>query len=656
VKKNIIIFFFILLTSAGFGQEMKISETLITIAEELAENDPDPEAVNIFIEKLQDLADEQVKINSSDRNELSRLFFLSDFQVKSLADYIHTYGRIASVYEIAVIPGFDRETAEMITPLISLDFKPLIEPDSAKWKNSIITNLAIKPSVKDSVSLGSPLKLLTKYRFNAGAFSGGVTIEKDAGETFLSGNTGLPDFLSASICYKGNGLIKKIIAGDFSARFGQGTNLNTGIRRGISLTSPGYMSASDEIKPFSSSESSRFFRGAAAELSAGNFNLDVFISNKKTDATISNFPGSTDQYVENFYLAGLHNTPALLQKKNALTESDYGINLAYSANNLKAGLTLSETRFSIPVAISGNDPKVFYNFTGKCNDLYTLYYNGFLRNILLFGELTVNRDNRFAAIQGISFKPSDRLAFNLLFRKYTPGYKTFSGNGPGSGSNVTNEEGLLGNFEFEAAKHLFISGGFDIQHYPWLKYRCSAPSNGFKRELRARYLPTEKITFEAYYFYLLSMTDSSGTSAIPRQIETITRKIKGSVRYLLSDFLTLATSMEYVAADPSGSKGVLLLQDINYKSKKSPFSFWFRYCIFRTDSWESRLYAYENDLLYSFSIPALSGKGSRSYLMVKWNISHKSELRIKYAITSLLTTESLVRNSDELKIQFRIMF
>jgi len=656
MKKNYIIFLLLLLASSAFGQEIKISETIINIAEELAASDPDPEAINIFIEKLQDLAEKPVRINSSDQNEVSRLFFLTDFQVKALNDYTRSSGRIESLFEVAVIPGFDRETTQMIAPFITLDFRASPEPDSARIRNTLISNLSVKPSAGDTVSIGSPWKILSKYRFASASFSGNFTIEKDAGEKFLAGNSGMPDFVSASVSYTGNGVIRKIIAGDFSARFGQGTNLNTGIRRGISLTSPGYMSASDEIKSFTSSEGSRFFRGTAVELSALNFNIDMFISNKKKDASITDFQGSTDQYIESFYTAGLHNTASLMKKRNTVRESAFGINVSYATANLKTGITWSETRFSLPVGIQGSDPEKLFDFTGKNNSLYTIYYNGFIKNILLYGELTAGSTRNFAAVQGISFRPSDRLTLNLLFRKYTPGYTAFYGSGPGSGSNATNEKGLLGNFEFEAFKHLFISGGFDIRHYPWLKYRCSAPSSGLKRELRARYLPTEKLTFEASYYYSLAMIDSSGTSGIPCQVEYITRKIKGSARFSVSDYLTLITTIAFTEANPQGSKGYLLSQDINYRTGKSVLSFWLRYSIFRTDSWDSRIYSYENDLLYSYSIPALSGKGSRSYLMIKWDLSRHAELRIKYGVTSLFESESSVKNSDEIKMQFRIWF
>ncbi len=122
--RHYLIYCLILLPIQCFGQESTNSDLIISIAEELAADDSDPEAVTTFVDKLNELAENPVKINSSNENEISRLFFLSDFQVKALAEYTHSSGQIVSVYEIAAIPGFDRETVEMIIPFITLENKP----------------------------------------------------------------------------------------------------------------------------------------------------------------------------------------------------------------------------------------------------------------------------------------------------------------------------------------------------------------------------------------------------------------------------------------------------------------------------------------------------------------------------------------------------
>jgi hypothetical protein len=101
---------------------------------------------------------------------------------------------------------------------------------------------------------------------------------------------------------------------------------------------------------------------------------------------------------------------------------------------------------------------------------------------------------------------------------------------------------------------------------------------------------------------------------------------------------------------------MILFQEISYSFSRIPVTLWARYCLFNTDDWDARIYTYENDLLYSFSIPALYGEGSRSYIMARWKIGELAELRIKYGITSAVTTGKSVENTDEIKMQFRVSF
>ena len=633
MKRYITILFLILLSSNAFSQEINLSERITSIAEELAADEEDPEAISIFTDKLNELAENPVKINSAREEEISRLFFLSDFQAKALSDYAYSSGQIVSVYELANIPGFDRETVEMIIPFITLQFKLKNDSDSARWRNSIISNFSVRSGNNDSSFLGSNWRILTRYKFTAGGFSGGFTLEKDPGERLFTGVPPLPDFLSAHIAYSGNGVIKRIIIGDYSARFGQGTNINTGMRKGISLISPGYMSASDEIKPYTSTDENKFFRGVAAEFSIKDLDLSMFFSKNYSDATITSSSDSSGYYIENFYTAGVHNTPSLLQKKDLVYKLTSGIAVSYNFNNFRIGLVWSDTRLSLPLEMSGNDPEIINDFTGNRNTLYTLYYNSFIKKILLYGEISAASNKKYAFVQGFSFRPSDRLTIGFILKNYNPGFTTFYGQGTGSGSKTTNEKGFMGSFSFEAARHLFISGGCDIQYFPWLKYRSSAPSMGIRKEIRARYLASERVTFDASYNYRLSMVDNGETHGIPIQDEVIARSLKLSSRYSVHEKLTLGTRIDYKVANPGRSRGFSLFQEINYSFRHLPVTIWARYCIFNTNDWYSRIYTYENDLLYSYSVPALYGEGSRSYIMVKWKIADYAELRIKYPVS-----------------------
>ncbi len=415
------------------------------------------------------------------------------------------------------------------------------------------------------------------------------------------------------------------------------------------------MPGRDEIRPYTSADENNFFRGGAAEFSLKKLGLILFYSHKRIDASIQASSDSSAFFVENFYKTGLHNTLSLNDKKDAVAETSYGINLSFNFKSLKVGLCWSENRFLLPVKTDKSNAEDLYKFEGNRNQIYSLYYNSLINRILLFGELSLNNPQNLALVQGVTLRPSDRLILNILYRNYASGFVSFHGNGPGNTSSTSNEQGISGNFIFEAAKHLFISAGCDISNYPWLKYRCSFPSLTKKEEIRIKYLPFENLSFDLSYNFRYSMLDNPLENGIARVEEVKTRTIKGQAKFTLNN-VTFALRADYKVADPSDSKGMLLLHDIIYRFRQVPVTLWFRYCIFNTDNWDSRLYTYENDLLYSFSIPALSGEGSRSYIMVKWEIGDIAELRFKYGLTSYLSSANENEEKDEIKIQFRIWF
>ncbi len=653
MKRLIVLSFIFSISTLIFSQTEKLSAYIVAIAEELAADESDPGAVEIFTERLYELFEDPVMINSGDEKEITRLFFLTDFQIKALADHVRRAGRIISHFEIANIPGFDRETVEMMIPFITLEESLQNFNDSARLRHSVLTNFIYKSSLEDTTLLGSPWKILTKYKLMSGSFSGGFTAEKDPGEKCFTDNPPLPDFFSAYLTYKGAGLIKRIVLGDYSARFGQGTSMNTGIRTGLSLTAPGYLAGRSEIRPYTSTDENNFLRGTAAEFSVRNLDMSIFFSANKIDATLNDSGNSMDLSIRSFYKTGLHSTPATIIKRDAVTETTYGINMSYNLYNLRVGFMWSENSLSLPVIPVITNPADKYDFKGNKNTLYTLYYNSLFKRFLFFGEFSSGGQDKYALVQGLTLRPSDRLNINFMFRDYSTGYVSFHGNGPGGSSPNSNEYGILGNFIYEAAKYLFINAGSEIKYYPWLRYRCSAPSMAKRYELKIRYYPSDRLTFETLYNYRFSMVDGQDDIGIPKQDEIITQSIRGSVKYSPADNITFVTRIDYKEVGPSGSRGSLLLQDMNIKLKKVPVSLWVRYCIFNTGGFESGLYTWENDLLYSFSVPVMYGSGSRVYLMVSWKIGDKGEIRLKYATTTSVTKTSF-DEFQEFRIQFKI--
>ena len=642
-------------SSVLFSQNQILKENIMEIAGELAENDQNTDLVNMYIDQLGELSENPVKINSADEAEISRLFFLSDFQVKALTDHVLTTGNILSVYEIASIPGFDRHSAEMILPFITLIRDIKFRSGSSRFRSNLLSNLIFRPGEKDTSSPGQAYKSLSKYKFTAGQMAGGFSIEKDGGEKFFPGSSLFPDFCSGYISFSGQGLIKKIIAGDFSVRTGQGLNLNTGIRTGLSLSSPGYMASRNEIRPYTSTDENNFFRGIAAQFSIKEAGVLLFFSHNRVDASTEYSPDSSAVFVKSFYRSGLHDSESALLKKDAVAETAYGVNLNYNFRNLKAGICWSQTRFSMPVSPDRSDPYKLFDFGGNRTGTLSIYYTAMTGRFLLYGESAFNDIRRYGFIQGATLRPSDRLSVNLLYRSYSPAYFSMHGNAAGTGSLNRNEQGILGNFTFEAATSLFITAGCDLSHYQWLTYSCDFPSVSKRIEIKARYAPREELSMDLSYYIRYNMKNGDNPQGTAGISESETRWIRAQLKYGLSEGLFLMTRIDFKFVNPADSRGMILIQDLIVKSRKLPVNLWLRYSIFSSDDWDSRLYAYENDLLYSFSIPAFSGQGSRGYAMINWEIGKFAELRAKYAITSLKDGNEY-KEKDELKLQLRLWF
>jgi hypothetical protein len=109
-------------------------------------------------------------------------------------------------------------------------------------------------------------------------------------------------------------------------------------------------------------------------------------------------------------------------------------------------------------------------------------------------------------------------------------------------------------------------------------------------------------------------------------------------------------------------KGLMIFQDIQYVPTKIPLNISARIAWFSTDSYNSRVYAYENDLLYTFSIPAYYGSGFRTYLNLNYKIAKNIDCWFKIANTSWNDRDIISsgyneiqgNNKTELKFQLRV--
>jgi len=119
-----------------------------------------------------------------------------------------------------------------------------------------------------------------------------------------------------------------------------------------------------------------------------------------------------------------------------------------------------------------------------------------------------------------------------------------------------------------------------------------------------------------------------------------------------SSYMQLSNRIEWTNIKYDGMKksehGILLSQTMKCTLLPS-LALRARVAIFETDSYDSRMYEYEDDLPRASSNPALYGRGLRWYLILQYNIFLKVDIGLKYSQTIKDDVTSLGSGLDEIK-------
>jgi hypothetical protein len=87
----------------------------------------------------------------------------------------------------------------------------------------------------------------------------------------------------------------------------------------------------------------------------------------------------------------------------------------------------------------------------------------------------------------------------------------------------------------------------------------------------------------------------------------------------------------YDKAGDNPENGFLIFLDGVYKPVLKKYSANLRLQYFETDGYNSRIYAYENDVLYYYAIPVFFNKGYRYYLNFNYDINAKFSVWFKWS-------------------------
>lgn len=602
----------------------------------------DPEEL---LEQYQHYLEQPLNLNLASEEQLRHLRLLTEQQLCELLAYRKRYGYFLSMYELQAVKFFDIETIYKIIPYVTVERQLKSPPSMQRMINNGRNTLMIRYSriLEDSEAyqkssyFGNADRIYARYKFNySDKLSFGITAEKDPGEAFFKAPQKYGfDFYSAHFFYKPNKLIQSVVLGDYEVKAGQGLIIWNGFGYG-KVSDPLYVRKTANIlKPYTSVDENRFLRGTAATFKFNNIYLTPFFSSKTIDATVSatEDKGYTTE-VSTLLITGLHRTASELSNKNSIIQTVGGAHLKYRFSKIDVGLTV--TYASLSADLQPKDAAYnYFRFSGKEALNAGFDYTYVNKGRLFFGETAISSNGGVATLNGFTTKLDLKNTVTILHRYYHKKYHTFFGNSFSESSGINNENGLFISLNSSISKKVRFQGYVDLFKHPWLKYLIDAPSSGADYSGRLIFTPNRKTEiFAQVRWEQKQQNESDNTTPVDHLISHIKKGIRINVAHQPQPRVQLKSRAEYnYYTDENGAdeRGFLIYQDVSYQFLKIPFKISMRYTLFDTDSWNTRIYAYENDVLYAFSVPAYNDEGARYYLLANYKINRNIEFWGKIA-------------------------
>lgn len=642
---------------------------------EFSENELEDDAI------LQDLAfykDHPLNLNAAGADDLHPFSFLSALQIQNFLAYRKALGSIISIYELQAVPGWDLQTIRKLLPYISIrqpvgfsrSFLPRLTGGSHYMLMRTSRTLEKVKGYDTSLAnhyLGNPGYLLFRYQYKYNnLLQYGFTAEKDAGEQFFKGaqSKGF-DFYSFHLIARDLGCFKTIVLGDFSTNLGQGLVQwqSLAFTKGSEVAS--IKRQAPVLKPYTSAGEFYFNRGVGFTLKKGNAELTLFGSARKLDANIVS-DTSKGASVSSFISSGLHRTSSEIADRSSLRQHSLGGNISWNPKPFHAGFNAVYHSFSIPIE-KRSDPYNLFALKGRTAFNMSTDYSFTLRNIHFFGEAAVDQNYHTAFLNGVLVSLDPKVDLSMLHRYYEKDYVTVYGKAFSENSLPTNETGLYMGVRIRLFPTFTVNAYSDVYQFAWLKYRTDAPSVGCDYFIQFAWQPNKLVELYARYRNEQKSMNNSSENGVMNELSTRLKQ-HGRIHfsYQLNSRLSWQNRMEvvwYKKGDGQEEKGFMFFTGMNYKPLKR-LSANGRILFFETPGFDSRIYTYENDVLYSFSTPFYYGNGLRYYVNLNFDVSKSFSLWLKFSRTGYRdgltvgsgSSEILGNSKSDIKLQAMLQF
>lgn len=641
---------------------IQTEETLDEILDESFVEEDNSDLYN----SIEELILNPIDLNTADVFELQKIPGVEANIAEIILSYRNKFGPFYSVNELYAMRELDRELITRIIPFLKVEkFSAAIDStfiDEAFTERRIIpsnlklnlrsrfgNDLQTRKGFEEGIYVGNKLRaynrLLIKYSKQIQA---GILFDKDAGEKDFD------DFKSFHLNLKDFGLLNNVVIGDYILEFGQGLMLwgPYGFSKGADAIFP-VKRKGKILKAYTSATEYDFMRGAASTINYSDFSFTAFYSSRKIDANVD----SATSKITSTPKTGLHLTENDLNKRDQASEKIFGGRISYKHQNIfNIALSSYQSKFS-----NEFEPKSIYDISGKTFRYHSFDYDFNLNPVNLFGEIVYN-ETSVASLNGIIITPIKNFNITASLRSYPRNFFNLHGFAFGEQSGKTsNEFGIYYGIKWRSNLGLF-NFYYDQFKFPFVTFENPVPTSGDEF-----YLSYSKNIFSKTQLNLRFKSERKEVTEKLNDLKTVVPRIRNSYRteivYDVSNKLRMKSRFEFNTYDIKDAeineKGFLVFQDIRYAVTKTLLLYG-RIIFFETDSFNSAVYEFENDLTGVLTNLAMYGKGLRWYLMIRYRPFEFATLSLKYSETykpneiSLSSGNNLIKNNLDNRISIQI--
>lgn len=648
----LLILFISFLTSPAVtaqSAENSREQVLEIIERTVADMDPETSELQIteLIELLEEFANNPVNINRAGLDELAGVPALNLQTARAIINYRETIKPFESTLELLEVDGIGSVTFENIEPFVtvgkSADLRKDLYLDPRYWThNSHFETLAgyqqvLTPregySRPDSLGgyLGSPVKYNHRLRYRSDHISVNLTQDKDPGES-LTGPSDF-DFTSWHVAVEDLGLLENLIVGDFRVSYGQGLTLWNGGAFGKSSNIIGSAIKNDPgIRPYTSYQETNGFRGVAATVGR-RLQFSGFYSNRSRTASeiepgIVRFPTSS----------GLHRTTNESNRRLNLDQETFGGRVRYQTAYAIIGVSGYHNLFNQTIE-KGTQPYQLFGFEGRKLSAIGTDIRLNMGSATIFGEIARSANGSFGGITGTEISIMETTDLAIAYRNYAKDFQSIFGSGFGEQSSPQNEFGFFTGIRQQIGNKLQLNAFIDFFSTHGPRFRNTRPTSGFDWLVRLDFDPLEKF---AIYLQVKAKSweqefdtlDFFGRETLLMGEET-RFNARLHMEYFVHENVRLRTRfdlVQYTETFSSSSIGYLMYQDVRF-TPSPDLTVDARITVFETDDFNSRVFQFENDLLYVMSNAILFNQGQRSYIVARYRPSSHIIFRVKASTT-----------------------